>query len=1132
MPLQPLLMVGVGGSGAKTLRTLRQVMMRRLRMQGWEGSDLPVAWQMLAVDTVTDQSRDGYPAPLLPGTDYLGLVQKPGVYEHFKVPMVEAVPQGLRQDAFLGWLPEKVPGSLIHGAGQNRAVGRAVAAAKLGDIRAGLKAKLDVVSTQKAIQSLNAVAPLLGATGVSSSPMAWVISSLAGGTGAGMFLDVIEALKAVDMGVGEQTQVVLFGPEVFQPLIDGGQGAGIGANTLAAISEITSGVWSAAPSKGTTLLYGRGGMQAAAAGRAPGKPAIGSRYNYVIGATNANGVPIGTLDAAYQAVGDSLAALLLDENVLDRFNNFFRINVFDNTWNPNTIGDQSGLKSATDAQFTQPFASFGSSRVSLGMDRFLEYSTEAFTREVVERLLWPRFTPDDPKLNRPDHERVRIQVELSQGEFIAQTGLNERGEENNAVLDAIDASEAKGIAGEFAASIVAKARGGVGSGGLPPADWLQRIMDGIVANDQELRIRLTGVVEARAKSFAATLEERLNRATSGFIARQGHGFNVGVELLKWLRDELTFVAGVEMPAEGERFQTLLTGIRAELSSVLEIGMKAIPVDHEAVRAAEAALRNKYARMVYEAIRRRIAGELLRAVEAELLAPMQSALEGARVELMHQAERPKMEDGNPNPFSVYPRVGDKAGKRFAPGPTELLLVPVTSYTERLEEVLRHTYGADLAGQWKQRTIERIILDLGLAEQDEERARGILLPESEWMPSRPELRWIDGAPQRPSYSPLAAIDGIRERAERLFTDTGTAIGKFVGQSLEDFLTTPDAAERQRRETDFIEKLIGAFESSAPLANIQGHTMAAVHPVPDGVGSKGTIAVSRIPLDPSGALYAQVEGRLTQAGIWDADTSPGWFGRTSAPQVDVFQALGRATSAIVHDSLMGPVAQAWAAVRNDPKAAKGFWTWRRSRPLTESIPASHDQLASMAAGWVIAGLLSLRRDEIEVDRASTLVSIWDPEGQRWTSFPSPMFDRRVKGFAVFPAVLAALPLAMVEANATSSIAAFAPYKALLAYGETDATGPMGRWILDGRTVTPGKAPEPDPAKAGIADMPESERKALVLARIDRDIALFEEHCTGVVETRDMHRDDAAWELRDLMRTAYEDAKRATQALERLDV
>ena len=45
--LRPFLMIGVGGSGGKTLRVVRDELLRRMEQLGWEG-DLPAAWQLLA----------------------------------------------------------------------------------------------------------------------------------------------------------------------------------------------------------------------------------------------------------------------------------------------------------------------------------------------------------------------------------------------------------------------------------------------------------------------------------------------------------------------------------------------------------------------------------------------------------------------------------------------------------------------------------------------------------------------------------------------------------------------------------------------------------------------------------------------------------------------------------------------------------------------------------------------------------------------------------------------------------------------------------------------------------------------------------------------------------------------------
>ena len=43
--LQPFILVGVGGSGGKTLRAMRQTLLRRIRQVGWTGVDGPRRWR-------------------------------------------------------------------------------------------------------------------------------------------------------------------------------------------------------------------------------------------------------------------------------------------------------------------------------------------------------------------------------------------------------------------------------------------------------------------------------------------------------------------------------------------------------------------------------------------------------------------------------------------------------------------------------------------------------------------------------------------------------------------------------------------------------------------------------------------------------------------------------------------------------------------------------------------------------------------------------------------------------------------------------------------------------------------------------------------------------------------------------
>ena len=58
--LSPFIVIGVGGSGGKTLRTLRQALLRKLRVAGWPHDRLPEGWQFLEIDTISVQGRGNF----------------------------------------------------------------------------------------------------------------------------------------------------------------------------------------------------------------------------------------------------------------------------------------------------------------------------------------------------------------------------------------------------------------------------------------------------------------------------------------------------------------------------------------------------------------------------------------------------------------------------------------------------------------------------------------------------------------------------------------------------------------------------------------------------------------------------------------------------------------------------------------------------------------------------------------------------------------------------------------------------------------------------------------------------------------------------------------------------------------
>ncbi len=138
--LRPFLLIGVGGSGGKTLRTMRQTLLRRVRQAGWTGDGLPEGWQMVWVDSVSVQSADDFSAPLLDGEDYCGLVPPGTGYQALKSSLTMSVQPAERLNSTAGWVAEAVRINPEEGCGQSRAIGRVVSASKLRVIKTALSA--------------------------------------------------------------------------------------------------------------------------------------------------------------------------------------------------------------------------------------------------------------------------------------------------------------------------------------------------------------------------------------------------------------------------------------------------------------------------------------------------------------------------------------------------------------------------------------------------------------------------------------------------------------------------------------------------------------------------------------------------------------------------------------------------------------------------------------------------------------------------------------------------------------------------------------------------------------------------------------------------------------------------------
>ena len=234
--MRRFLIVGCGGSGGRTVRLLIDQLRADLRARGI--SELPDAWQFVHIDVPVDPDKG--PAPLGSIRD-LG-----GQYVSFSSPTntylatanaVEAQlgAKGNNFAPLMGWAPrdrETANGIPVNnGAGQYRAVGRMLTLPRLGTLHETM------VTAQARAVAPNAWGEIPRKEQTSNVIIPIVLGSMAGGSGASMFLDVCRVLGSLPGVKPQNIGAFLFTADVFAELPSGLR-ANVEGNAMGALPEI------------------------------------------------------------------------------------------------------------------------------------------------------------------------------------------------------------------------------------------------------------------------------------------------------------------------------------------------------------------------------------------------------------------------------------------------------------------------------------------------------------------------------------------------------------------------------------------------------------------------------------------------------------------------------------------------------------------------------------------------------------------------------------------------------------------------------------------------------------------------------------------------------------------------------
>lgn len=1094
--LRPFLFVGVGGSGGKVLAVTRDQIRRRLGELGWE-DDFPSAFQFLHFDVAAEPDSTKSKLPRLPDACFHSFAPDSDLeYASFDDAVTGVRTSVPRTRALGTWRPDPALVGITpsDGAGMYRALGRVIGLSGLDEVRDRVDSARTLL-TDTGPAELKDLADRLGERdgGAVPDPFVVVVSSVAGGSGSGIFLDVCDAIRSLGVGWADKSTAVLLAPDTFPRV----EGIGLQGNALASVSEVLAGYWNigeAGPEEFELLRP---------AGVTPNQlHRRGARYNFMVGGSNGV-VTFHDSEHVYEALGTALCAWALNGNIQGKIRN----SVFGNYEASATREDKLPLRPVGSMQ---PFGAFGYARVDLGRRQFAEYAAERLARLAATSILRGHLADVAERRDVAPQDVIAERVsQIGVINYAHRLGVRELGERHNDIVEMLYPRRDARIA-NMAAGIVAEVTGG-GDGQRSAGTWktfiLERFDETHVARfldeDKAELVR-------RARSWVTSIQHRILAEVAETLATEGSPVTVGL-----LEGVESYLDGVVEDLSGEASREQGWGERyadGVVDALISGGDPETMIPATSQRlydAAEAGLwlvQNTANAVVLE-----MASVLVRDLRAGVISVLRRAIEHAEGDLRDEDVPSKGRGASI--VRAWPS-GTHVPSRFRPTATVILVEPANEYPARFSALLERSIGGGERGAERKAARAVVLGDAAdeypaLASGEERGAINesdaaeaehatstnrdvwpeLIQVQETWWPTVSELQHAGGRARSGRYVVKLSAATLLSRAKAWVRDPDHQMGSTVMQSLRSYLEPADRGYEDRR-VRFNRAFSTALDRSRPLVDIDRATLSHVH---GDTAPEYEVVMTPLDFDPQSAIVADILQALTNH-VDDADGVSPDFGEPPNDQVvEIFSFLKSPVEPVVIRSLMAPIAEAWTeaialSTPDEPSAMElEFWNRRRARPLRHAIPASPANLDLMIRGWYVAHALA-QLDRNLVDGCS----IWVP-GKGASLFPRPLIrpNKRVdvEWTDLLAIVLESIPLALVDfPNNHSSLA---PYERLANLGKIQTSlrgaSPLVNWI-NGGTLDDG-APTPDPELAGSADGDPESRRGPILAVIAHNRAKHEE-------------------------------------------
>ncbi|PXW31295.1 UNVERIFIED_CONTAM: tubulin-like protein [Williamsia faeni] len=1065
--MRRFLVVGCGGSGGATLA----YMMDQLRsdLAAFGVTQIPAGWQFVHLDVPTAPSPgpDGLGNVRDQGGAYVGTGPQSDSYKVLDNAISQRLASGSSLESLATWAPRdpsSIHTPLSTGAGQYRALGRMITLSRVARVREELQHSWDRlfrVETESEMRRLDL--PGSGKYDSGESPVVLVVSSMAGGAGASMALDICRILTLIP-GVDPRLMgVFMVAPDIFDSL-DSSAITGVRANALAMLGEIVASQTGAAREHDVATLRALGQQNGEGELIPFARVFPVGRYVGAERTLFGDGSP----EAVYRGLGRGLSALMMSKSATQQFVEWDLSN------GGGTAGTREFIGWGNGQWDNLPWGSFGFASLSMGRDRYAEYSAQRLARSSAERLLRGHLQPGNSASEDEQAAAIldsqwsnicaALQLPVTAGDAVVGQWVTQT------VLPRDD------VASMSANVVNTNLRGFISSGdGLNAGHWVANVRHALTDRRQSLLDGSNEAAYSWSYRWHIAFAQRLESVTTSAIADLGLPYATALvkrvsqymqnvilpsaqDLAKYRPADVT-----ELPDE---VNSTLNGLRGNLTSTSEILARVLEGSQRTIE-----------RQIYASLSN-IISVAAGAMVHEVFDPLIDALNESHILLRTAAGEPIRDVGlarlQTDEYAAWPSDSDAwVSDRFSEANNEVMLTSSADFKQRYEVDLPLSTGASNAGvrQFGEavgRATHQVITGYWQTNDGSDapaKDQPVVERVTEWKsrafvtdPASGESRISAPARYDVHVRPAELLSRSRKFVER----TGESFERFCRVSLREYLTGVGEPESElaRRHHDIVAKFGEAINLARPLASVNEQAMQAIHNTQQmsyrfkfsSVPFKGLRVADELAsaLDEYSRIDAKTKDVLGRALTDEAKIK----------RVDIFGSYPN-YSPLAFNSVLEPAARQWLGA--SPSQRQAFWRMRRSRPLAASLPMHPNERRAMVAGWTLGRAIG--QISVPPEPYVEAARVWDGESSSWREFPNPLLTPPAQFTAEYdwmPAVLESILLAMAQSHEPPVMSSMLPYRALRriydSSPEDEVSGVHGlaarthltRWLRSGETGT----------------------------------------------------------------------------------